>query len=281
MEKIYFISDAHLGSWGIPHARMQERRLVRFLDSIKNQAKAVYLLGDMFDFWYEWKYAVPKGYTRFLGKISELTDMGVEVHYFTGNHDIWMYGYLETECGVTLHRKPETIELYNKVFYLAHGDGLGDPDRQFRMLRAIFRNTTCQRLFSILHPRISMWLGMTWAKHSRMKRVKALAQGTIETEGAAGTQYNGNVTTGLNTSGEPEYMGEDREHLVLYTKEYMISHPDIDYFIYGHRHIELDLMLTATKRMMILGDWISQFTYAVFDGEHLLLSEYEEGETEF
>ena len=107
MKNIYFLSDAHLGSLAIPHGRMQERRLVRFLDSIKEKAAAIYLLGDMFDFWYEYKYVVPKGYTRFLGKLSELTDMGVEVHYFTGNHDIWAYEYLEKECGVILHKKPE------------------------------------------------------------------------------------------------------------------------------------------------------------------------------
>ena len=123
MKPIYFLSDAHLGSLAVPHQRMQERRLVRFLDSIKEKAAAVYLLGDMFDFWYEYKYVVPKGFTRFLGKLSELTDMGVEVHYFTGNHDIWAYGYLEKECGVILHKKPETTEIYGKIFFLAHGDG--------------------------------------------------------------------------------------------------------------------------------------------------------------
>ena len=239
---IYILSDAHLGSWAIDHGRMQERRLIRFLDDIKGKAKAIYLLGDMFDFWYEWKYCVPKGYTRFLGKLSELTDMGIEVHYFTGNHDIWMYGYLEEECGVTLHKKPETVELYNKVFYLAHGDGLGDPDKKFQMIR----------MFSMIHPRWSLWFGHTWAKHSRMKR----ADGK-----------------------EPPYMGEDKEFLVRYTKDYMKNHPNIDYFIYGHRHIELDMMLSHKTRMMIIGDWIWQFTYVIFDGNHLFLEEYVEGES--
>lgn len=115
---IYFLSDAHLGSLAIPHRRMQERRLVRFLDSIKDKAEAVYLLGDMFDFWDEYRYVVPKGYTRFLGKLSELTDMGVEVHFFTGNHDIWTYGYLEKECGLIVHRKPVTTEILGKTFSL-------------------------------------------------------------------------------------------------------------------------------------------------------------------
>ncbi len=254
MKNVYFLSDAHLGSRAIPHGRTQERRLVNFLDQIKHDAAAVYLLGDMFDFWYELKTVVPKGYTRFLGKLSELTDRGVEVHFFTGNHDIWCGDYLEKECGVVLHRVPLTCEIYGKLFYLAHGDGLGDPDRNFKVLRTMFHSHTLQRLFSSLHPRWSMELGLEWAKHSRLKR------------------ENGK---------EPPYMGEDREHLVLYTKEYLKLHPDINYFIYGHRHIELDLMLSRTTRMLILGDWISSFTYAVFDGEHMYLENYVEGETKF
>ena len=193
MKNVYFLSDAHLGSRAIEHGRTQERRLVNFLDSIKHKASAVYLLGDMFDFWYEFRLVVPKGYTRFLGKLSELTDMGVEVHFFTGNHDIWCGDYLSKECGVT------------------------------------------------------------WAKHSREKRVDGK---------------------------EPDYMGENKEHLVLYTKEYLKSHPNINFFIYGHRHIELDLMLSATSRVLILGDWINYFSYAVFDGENLFLEEYIEGETQ-
>lgn len=253
MKNVYFLSDAHLGSLALDHRRTQERRLVRFLDSIKEKAAAVYLLGDMFDFWDEYKYVVPKGYTRFLGKLSELTDRGVEVHFFTGNHDLWTYGYLEQECGVTVHRKPETTEIYGKVFFLAHGDGLGDPDKRFKFLRRLFHNRTCQRLLNAIHPRWGMALGLNWAKHSRLKRA------------------NGK---------EPPYMGEDREFLVLFTKEYMKTHQNVDYFIYGHRHIELDIMLERKVRVMILGDWIWQFTYVVFDGEHMFMEQYEEGVTQ-
>ena len=253
MKNIYFLSDAHLGSWAVEHRRMQERRLVRFLASIKEKAAAVYQLGDMFDFWYEYKYVVPKGFTRFLGKISELTDMGVEVHYFTGNHDIWAYDYLAEECGVILHKQPQTIELYGKIFYLAHGDGLGDPNKSFKVIRSIFHNKTCQWLFSGLHPRWGMWFGLTWAKHSRMKH------------GMGGDP--------------PDYMGDDKEHLILYTKKYIQYHSNVDYFIYGHRHIEVDKQLTKKARVIILGDWISQFSYVVYDGEHLLMQEYIEGES--
>lgn len=256
-KNIYFLSDAHLGSLAIPHPRMQERRLVRFLDSIKDKAAAIYLLGDIFDFWNEYKYVVPKGFTRLLGKISELTDNGVEVHFFTGNHDLWTYGYLEEECGMIVHHQPLTTELYGKVFFLAHGDGLGDPDVKYRILRRIFHNRGCQRLLNAIHPRWGMALGLNWAKHSRLKR----ADGK-----------------------EEPYMGEDKEWLVQFTKRYMSTHPNIDYFLFGHRHIELDLTLsdeTHKARMLILGDWIWQFSYAVWDGEHLYMEEYVEGESEF
>lgn len=253
MKNIYFLSDAHLGSLAIPHARTQERRLVNFFDSIKHKADAIYLLGDIFDFWHEYKYVVPKGYTRLLGKISELTDMGVEVHFFTGNHDLWVHDYFEKECGMTIHRQSTTLEIYGKVFYLAHGDGLGSTDRSFRFLRSVFHNATCQRLFAALHPRWGMAFGLEWARRSRMKRVDGK---------------------------EPEYQGEDNEELIRFAKDYLSTHPDINYFIFGHRHIELDLMLSRTTRAIILGDWITEFSYAVFDGEHMLLEEFVEGETQ-
>ena len=156
MKNIYFLSDAHLGSLAIEHRRTQERRLVNFLDSIKHKAEAVYLLGDMFDFWHEYRTVVPKGYTRLLGKISELTDLGVEVHYFYGNHDLWQNDYFEKECGMTIHRKEEVVELYGKTFFLAHGDGLGTTERGFRFIRAMFHNRICQKLFAAVHPRWGM-----------------------------------------------------------------------------------------------------------------------------
>ena len=255
MKPVYFLSDAHLGSLAIPHRRMQERRVVNFLDSIKHKAGAVYLLGDIFDFWHEYRTVVPKGYTRLLGKLSELTDRGIEVHFFTGNHDLWVRDYFEEECGMTVHRNISlTTEIYGRVFYLAHGDGLGTGDRKYLWLRRMFHNPLCQRLFAALHPRWGMQFGQAWARRSRL---------THEDEG-----------------GEPPYAGEQREELVLFAKDYLASHPDTNYFIFGHRHIELDLPLPPAARMLILGDWISKFTYAVFDGENLFLENYIEGETE-
>ena len=257
MKNIYFLSDAHLGSRAIGHGRQQERRLVRFLDDIKDKAQAVYFLGDMFDFWFEYRTVVPKGYTRFLGKVSELTDAGVEVHFFTGNHDVWCRDYFEKECGMIVHHEPLTLELADKTFYLAHGDGLGDPDKKFRFIRAVFHNRICQWLFAKIHPSWGMELGLSWAKHSRLGH-------EARTDGQGG---------------DPPYLGEDREHLVLYAKEYLRTHPDVNYFLFGHRHIELDLMLSHQCRLLILGDWITQYTYAAFDGDRLIMGNYVEGET--
>ena len=243
-KKVYFLSDAHLGSRALEHKRTHERRLVNFLDAIKNEAAAIYLLGDIFDYWYEYKHVVPKGFTRLLGKISELTDMGVEVHFFIGNHDIWCKDYFVEECGMILHKRPITIEIYGKEFFLAHGDGLGDNSMGFKILRSLFHSKTMQMLFSAIHPRWTMELGLNWSKHSRLSR------------------ENGR---------EDDYKGEDNEPLILFTKEYLKTHPDINYFIYGHRHIMLDV---------ILGDWINYFSYAVFDGENLYLDQFVEGDTD-
>lgn len=252
-KKVYFLSDAHLGSRALEHRRTHERRLVNFLDAIKNDAEAIYLLGDIFDYWYEYKHVVPKGFTRLLGKISELTDMGVEVHFFIGNHDIWCKDYFVEECGMILHKRPVTVEIHGKEFYLAHGDGLGDKSLGFRIIRTLFHSRTMQMLFSAIHPRWTMELGLNWSKKSRLSR------------------ENGR---------EDEYKGEDNEPLVLFTKEYQKTHPDINFFIYGHRHIMLDLMISRNSRIVILGDWINYFSYAVFDGENLYLDQFVEGDTD-
>lgn len=241
MSSIYFISDAHLGSRALDNNRERELRLVRFLDRIKADATAVYMLGDMFDFWYEWKSVVPKGYSRFLGKISELTDSGVEVHYFTGNHDIWSYGYLAEECGVIMHYSPCQVTLDGKNYLLAHGDGLGDPSLSFRFIRGIFHSKLCQVLFSSLPDRISLGLGYGWAagsmKDHRMKEVHP-------------------------------YFGPDKEYLVCWSRQMHKENPGVDTFIFGHRHIVLDEKIETGARVMILGDWITHFTYAVLrDGK--------------
>ena len=255
MKNYYFIADAHLGSRAFEHHRTQERRLVRFLDTIKDKAEAVFMLGDMFDFWFEYEDVVPKGFTRFLGKVSELTDHGVEVHYFQGNHDMWCGEYLQKECGVILHREACTMEICGKEFYMAHGHGLDYRDREWktRFMYNCFESHTLRRIAKMIHPHWFMNFALNWAKHSREKHQE---------------------------TGEPPYQGEDKEGLVLYAKEYLQTHPTINYFVFGHRHIDLDILLNRTCRLMILGEWYSLFTYAVFDGENMFMDNYIEGETE-
>ena len=249
---IYFVSDIHLGCVDAEQSKRAERAFCRWLDMVAEDAQSIYLLGDIFDFWFEYHHVVPKGFTRFLGKVAELTDMGVEVHFFIGNHDIWCKQYLTEECGVIMHYEPMTIDIEGKLFYLAHGDGLGDPDKKFQFLRKVFHNPFLQWLFAGLPSYWGLGFGLEWAKHSRLKHEK---------------------------EGAPRYMGEQNEPLILYSKEYLKQHPDINYFIYGHRHIELDLMLTRDARLLILGEWIDLCTYAVFDGENLRMENFIEGET--
>ncbi|MCL1934465.1 MAG: UDP-2,3-diacylglucosamine diphosphatase [Candidatus Azobacteroides sp.] len=247
-DKIYFVSDVHLGSSVFNDSREREKRLVRWMDSIREEAKALYLLGDIFDFWFEYKAVAPQGFTRFLGKLAELSDSGVEIHYFIGNHDIWIYDYLPEEIGLTLHKSPFVTKLADKTFYLAHGDGLGDYSRSFQLIRGIFHNQFCQILFRAIHPDLGVKIGNTWAKHSRLKEQKY----------------------------PKPFLGEEKEDLIIYSKSYIQTHPEIDYLIFGHRHILLDKMLNSKSRIMIIGDWLQLFTYAVFDGKELTLNHFEE-----
>ena len=245
--KIYFASDMHLGSDVFEEPKMTERRFVCWLDSIKNEARALYLLGDVFDFWFEYRKVVPKGFTRFLGKIAEMSDNGTEIHFFTGNHDIWVYDYLPEEFGAIVHKKPLVTKIDGKTFYLAHGDGLGDNSKSFKFIRSIFHNRVCQILFSGLPSSLGIGLAHCWSKHSRKKIEKNPAP----------------------------YFGENKEHLVVYAKEYIKNHPEIDYLLFGHRHIMLDLMLNKKSRMIIIGDWIQYFSYAVFDGKDISLEQFQ------
>jgi len=264
MKNIYFISDCHLGATTMKDPLEYERRVVRFLDSIEADCQALYLLGDIIDYWFEFKYVVPRGFTRFLGKLAMMSDRGIEIHWFTGNHDIWIFDYLPREIGCTLHTQPEAVELCGKRLFLAHGDGLGDDSRMLRLMTNFFHNRTCQRMFSWLHPDLTTGFAYWWSKKSR-----------------------------LDGNDFPDYLGEDKEHLVRFAKEVNAAqapftlnngvevHPPYDYFIFGHRHIMLDLMLSRQSRLMILGDWITHFSYAVMtpDGR-MSLDQFEYGEYE-
>jgi UDP-2,3-diacylglucosamine hydrolase len=241
-DKIYFVSDIHLGTSVFGDTGVREKRLVRWLDSIREEAKALYLLGDVFDFWFEYKKAVPRGFIRFLGKLAELSDAGVEIHYFTGNHDVWVFDYLPKEIGLILHKEPLVTEIAGKIFYLAHGDGQGDYSFSFKLIRWIFNNRICQFLFRLLHPDLGIMLAHVWANHSRQKECK-----------------------------RPIPFNEEKEHLIMFAKSYLHKHPETDFMIFGHRHIPMDLMLNFQTRMIIIGDWLQHFSYVVFDGKELTL----------
>jgi UDP-2,3-diacylglucosamine hydrolase len=241
--KAYFASDLHLGAGAIADKRAHEQRFVAWLDSIKVDATHLFLLGDVFDFWYEYKRVVPKGYLRFLGKLAELSDSGIEIHFFTGNHDVWVFDYFTEELGIVVHQQPITLKLGAKTFYLAHGDGLGDPSFGFRFIRGMFHNKILQWLFAkFIHPNLALRFGLWWSKHSRLSKE------------------------------EPSYKGEQDEHLVRYAKDFSEKHPDIDFFVFGHRHIILDLQLKNSSRVVILGDWFREFSYGEFDGEEFFLN---------
>ncbi len=247
-KKIYFASDVHLGAAGIKDPFTHERRFVKWLDSIKETASEIYLLGDIFDFWWEYKNVIPRGFSRFIGKLSELTDRGITIHYFTGNHDLWIFDYLPTETGVHIVRDAVTREMNGKKFYLAHGDGLGPYDRKYNMLKVVFTNKVAQAFFSMIHPRWGIAFAKRWSGSSRKTNQKKYGE---------------------------TYFGDENEWLVLYSKE-ILKKEHFDYFIFGHRHVAKEIELSEQSKMFYLGDWISLFTYAEWDGETLTLKTFKE-----
>ncbi|HUW05733.1 MAG TPA: UDP-2,3-diacylglucosamine diphosphatase [Williamwhitmania sp.] len=242
--KLYFISDAHLGLATKQPSVVRERYLVDLLDRAKADAREIFLLGDIFDFWFEYKRVVPKGFTRLLGKIAELTDSGIPVHFFTGNHDIWAFDYLPAEIGVQIHRGPLVVERFGKRFYLAHGDGLGPGDKGYKLLKWVFTRKILQWLFARLHPNLAMWFGQRWSYNSRY--AKAI--------------FN-------------DFQGEN-EDLYIYSNQ-ILEHEHFDFFVYGHRHALAFMPLKdSSATLVVLGDWIVNFTYGVFDGEKFEMKKY-------
>ena len=250
-KKVYFLSDVHLGSCAFDNDREREQKLVRWLTSIQDNASDIYLLGDIFDFWYEYKYVIPKGFVRLLGKLAELSDKGVKLHFFIGNHDIWVRDYFEKELGMNVYLYDTVQEINGKRFYLAHGHRTGYRPWIVKLMHYVFHAGWVRRLYNCIHPTINYWFGLKWSKNNRLHKHK---------------------------QEEAEYLGEDKEFLVQFAKEYSKTHPEIDYFVFGHRHVMLDLMLSKTARVVYLGDWISHFSYAVFDEDGLRLEMYEEKE---
>ena len=243
-KKVYFLSDAHLGLPPLEKSRQREKLLTRWMDDARKDAWAVFLLGDIFDYWFEYRKVVPRGFTRVLGKISELTDSGIPVYFFTGNHDVWVYDYLPSETGIEVFRKPLSAEFSGKKFFIAHGDGLGPYEKGYKIIKWIFTNRTLQWFYARIHPNASTAFAHRWSRHSRLSKEVSLP-----------------------------FLGEDREFQVLFSKE-VLKKEHFDYFIYGHRHLPLNIALSDSSRMFCLGDWFENFTYAVFDGKELELRSY-------
>ena len=244
-KKIYFASDLHLGAPTYEASLVREKHFVKWLDDIKDDAAEIYIVGDLFDFWFEYKKAVPRGFVRVLGKLAEITDSGIPVHMFTGNHDMWIFDYLPTEIGVTLHRKPIEKEWNNKKFLIGHGDGLGPGDHGYKFIKKVFSNPFLQWSFARLHPNFGIGLADYFSKKSRAK------------------------------TGEDDaiFLGEENEWLVIYCKE-VLKKQHFNFFIFGHRHLPLDIKLSSDSRYINLGDWIQYFTYGIFDGSSMNLKEY-------
>lgn len=244
-KKIYFASDLHLGAPNFEKSLEREKRFVSWLDEIKADAAILYLVGDVFDFWFEYKKAVPRGFVRILGKLAELSDAGVELHFFTGNHDMWVFDYLPHEIGAHIHRAPISKTYNDKKFYIGHGDGLGPGDQGYKFIKKVFQNPLCKWAFARLHPNFGIGLADYLSKSSRAK-------------------------TG---SKDAHFLGEEQEWLAIYSRE-ILAKKHYDYFLFGHRHLPLKIKLAPNAVYYNLGDWINYNTYGVFDGIDFALKTY-------
>jgi len=241
-KKIYFASDNHLGAPNLEESLVREKKFVSWLDTIKKDAEAVFLVGDIFDFWFEYNEVVPKGFTRTLGKLAEISDAGVPIHYFAGNHDMWLVDYFQKELNLTVHNKPKIFTINDKKFFVGHGDGLGPGDKSFKIMKKIFKNPFFNWCFRCVHPDLGIKLGKYLSNKNRLKS-------SLED-----LNFNGN----------------ENEWLTKYCKE-KLKNEHYDYFIFGHRHIPLEIELKSNSTYINLGDWITHFSYAVFDGRQVLL----------
>lgn len=240
-KKIFFASDFHLGLYAGTNPLVREKKVVSWLSGIAPDAGEIFLLGDVFDFWWEYRLVVPKGFTRFLGTVASITDSGIPVHFFTGNHDMWIGNYLTDECGIIIHKEPYTTVFNGRKFHLAHGEGLGTNNIGYRILLKIFRNRLLRELYSSLHPSIGVGIGHRWSLHSRLGK-------------------------GISLS----FLGEDKEDLVRYAGS-LQAEEKIDYFIFGHRHLAMSFSMKQGGEIIFLGDWIKHGSFAEWDGGMLTL----------
>ncbi|MBK6950573.1 MAG: UDP-2,3-diacylglucosamine diphosphatase [Crocinitomicaceae bacterium] len=241
-KKIYFASDFHLGAPSYESSLEREKRIVAWLEEVRVDAAEIFLIGDVFDFWFEYKRAIPKGFVRLQGKIAEITDSGIPVHWFIGNHDMWIFDYIPKELGVKMYKTEIEREFFGKKFMIGHGDGLGPGDRGYKFIKKVFRNKVCQWMFARLHPNFGIGLANFLSRKSR-------------------------VSTG---QADATFYGEDKEMLIQFCKS-KLTEKHFDYFVFGHRHLPIEFELSANSKYINIGDWITYFSYAVFDGDKLEL----------
>ncbi|WP_461532486.1 UDP-2,3-diacylglucosamine diphosphatase [Sinomicrobium sp.] len=244
-KKIYFASDNHLGAPSPGESLSREKKFVQWLDEVKTDAAAILLLGDLFDFWFEYKTVVPKGFTRTLGKLAEITDAGIPVFFFVGNHDLWMDDYFKHELGIPVFHHPQVFNIKGTHFFIGHGDGLGPGDKGYKRMKKLFTNPVAKWFFRWLHPDIGVRLAQYLSVKNKI----------------------------ISGDEDVKFLGEDKEWLVQYARR-KLETQHYDYFIFGHRHLPLEIKLDENSRYINLGDWIHYYTYAVFDGQETKLLEY-------
>ena len=244
-KKIYFASDNHLGAPTSDASKPREKKFVAWLDEIKHDAAAIFLLGDLFDFWFEYKTVVPKGFTRTLGKLAEISDSGIPIHYFVGNHDLWMHGYFEEELGIPVYHEPKEFMFNDTSVFIGHGDGLGPNDKGYKRMKKVFTNPVFKWLFKWMHPDIGLRIGQYMYVKNKM----------------------------ISGDDDATFLGEENEWLAVYCKR-KLEDKHRDYFVFGHRHLPLEIDLNEKSKYVNLGDWIQYYTYGVFDGENFDLKKY-------
>ncbi len=245
-KKIYFASDFHLGVPGRDSSLVREKKIVAWLDQLQHNAHSIYLLGDIFDFWFEYKQAIPKGFIRLQGKLAELRDKGLPIYFFTGNHDMWMFDYFTNELGIVIYREPQVLNVNSLKLLIGHGDGLGQGDTIYKLLKWFFNSGVCQWLFARIHPNLGISLAKFWSRKSRIS----------------------------NNAREEKFNGEENEFLLTYCRE-LEKRQHYDFYIFGHRHLPLDLKVGENSRYINLGEWVHFNTYAVLDGQSIALKTFE------
>lgn len=255
-KSIFFTSDHHFGVPSRAESLERERLFVQWLENIAPRLEALYIMGDLFDFWFEYKRVIPKGYALLMGALARITEAGIPVHYYRGNHDIWAFNYFEQELGFVMHRQPEIVYLKGKKFFLAHGDGLGPGDRGYKFLKKVFENPVNQFLFRQIHPDLGIRLALFWSGQSRYANVEREKK-----EKAEGKYENSEWLL--------------KEALPVYARSILNENPDIDYFVFGHWHLPVELRLSPTCTYYNVGDWLWHFSWLEFNGNEILRGKYD------